>query len=201
GMGRAFPELQMTTFYLDGVDSTPMVMADEKGNTNIMSTISNEWTERIARASTVEMGGSVMMSIYPMLGKNLRESGIQGILTLEEEIGRIIRESKENKKDPIKELLKVTNGVELFQGKIGDIERKTDAGFAKGIATIKGMDDYEGKMLHLHFQNEHLLAKVDEKVVCTTPDLIALLDKETGRPITTEGIRYGSRCFVIGIPS
>jgi uncharacterized protein len=33
-----------------------------------------------------------------------------------------------------------------------------------------------------------------------TPDLIAVLDAETGLPITTEGIRYGARCVVIGIP-
>ena len=29
GMGRAFPELQMTTFNLGGVSSTPMAITDE----------------------------------------------------------------------------------------------------------------------------------------------------------------------------
>ncbi|PAF11570.1 hypothetical protein CHH61_26600, partial [Shouchella clausii] len=51
GMGRAFPELQMVTFYLDGISATPMVIADEKGNTTLLSTINNVWTERIARAA------------------------------------------------------------------------------------------------------------------------------------------------------
>ena len=32
GMGRAFPELQMVTFYLDGINASPMVLADEKKN-------------------------------------------------------------------------------------------------------------------------------------------------------------------------
>lgn len=54
GMGRAFPELQMTTFYLDGISATPMVLADEKGNVTIMDTIDNAWTERIARSVTVQ---------------------------------------------------------------------------------------------------------------------------------------------------
>ena len=31
GMGRAFPELQMVTFYIAGVKSTTMVLSDEKG--------------------------------------------------------------------------------------------------------------------------------------------------------------------------
>ena len=30
GMGRAFPELQMVTFHLDDIPSTPMVLSDEK---------------------------------------------------------------------------------------------------------------------------------------------------------------------------
>ena len=35
----------------------------------------------------------------------------------------------------------------------------------------------------------------------TTPDLITVLDAETGEPITTEGLRYGFRVVVLGIPS
>lgn len=40
----------------------------------------------------------------------------------------------------------------------------------------------------------------DSKILATTPDLIAVLDIETARPITTEGLRYGARGIVIGIP-
>ena len=32
------------------------------------------------------------------------------------------------------------------------------------------------------------------------PDLIAVLDSETGEPITTEGLRYGFRVEVIAFP-
>ena len=32
GMGRAFPELQMTTFGMYGVSATPMALGDDKGN-------------------------------------------------------------------------------------------------------------------------------------------------------------------------
>ena len=38
GMGRAFPELQMKTFYTYGVSPTPLALADEKGNTAIIPT-------------------------------------------------------------------------------------------------------------------------------------------------------------------
>ncbi|YCI78768.1 DUF917 domain-containing protein [Bacillus sp. R1-10] len=200
GMGRAFPELQMVTFYLDGIAATPMVLADEKGNTSLLSTINNVWTERIARAATIEMGGSTMTAIYPMTGKNIKESGIKNILTLEEQIGKTIRLAKQNNVDPIKEVLNKADGFELFRGKVSDINRKTESGFARGVATFEGINEYKGEKLEVRFQNEHLIAQTEERLLCVTPDLIAVLDAETGLPITTEGIRYGARCVVIGMP-
>lgn len=200
GMGRAFPELQMVSFYLDGVSATPMVLADEKGNSSLLNTVNNVWAERIARTATIEMGGSVMLSIYPMDGKTVKESAIPNTLQLEEAIGRIIREAKQNNKNPITEVLKLTGGYTLFKGKVSDIDRKTETGFARGIATIEGMENYQNEELYLNFQNEHLLASTKEKALCMTPDLIAVLDSETGLPITTEGLRYGARCVIVGLP-
>lgn len=201
GMGRAFPELQMVTFYLDGISATPAVIGDEKGNTVLLSTIDNVWTERIARAAAVQMGGSVMNAMYSMRGKNLKESGIANILKLEENIGRTIRLAKANNVNAIEEVLKTVGGFKLFHGKVTDINRKTETGFARGLATFEGINEYKEETLQLRFQNEHLIAQtVDKRLLCVTPDLIAVLDAETGLPITTEGIRYGSRCVVIGIP-
>ncbi|MGN6032952.1 MAG: S-methyl thiohydantoin desulfurase domain-containing protein, partial [Thermomicrobiales bacterium] len=39
-----------------------------------------------------------------------------------------------------------------------------------------------------------------DEVLVTVPDLITMLDAETGEPITTEDLRYGFRVVVIGIP-
>ncbi|WP_027414745.1 DUF917 domain-containing protein [Aneurinibacillus terranovensis] len=200
GMGRAFPELQMVTFYLDGISASPMVIADEKGNVTLLNTIDNLWAERIARSVTIQKGGAVMFAIYPMTGRNLKESGIHNILKQEEEIGRSIRLAKENNVDPIQEVLKITKGFELFRGKVVDINRKTETGFARGTAKIEGLLDYYGETLEIRFQNEHLIAKTDDRLLCVTPDLIAVLDAETGLPITTEALRYGARTVVVGIP-
>lgn len=201
GMGRAFPELQMVTFYLDGVSATPMVLADEKGNNIVLNTINNNWAERIARSVTVDMGGSVMLAIYPMTKEQVQQSAILNTLTLEEEIGATVRHAKEHSIAPITAILELLNGFELFKGKVADINRVTTEGFAKGTATIAGVDHHLGETCTLFFQNEHLLAKKGDEVLCVTPDLIAVLDTDTGIPITTEGIRYGARCTVIGIPA
>lgn len=200
GMGRAFPELQMVTFYIDGVKSTPMVLSDEKGNNIVLDTVDGLWAEKIARTATVTMGGSVMISIYPMLGKQVKESSINQSLSLEQKIGEIITTGKKNNVNPINELLDLLKGYRLFEGKVVDIERRTESGFAKGVALIQGLGENSHITCKLNFQNEHLLAESDGKLLCMTPDLITVLDAETGIPITTEGIRYGARCVVLGIP-
>lgn len=199
GMGRAFPELQQVTFFLDGISNSPLVIADERGNTSILNTVDNHWSERIARNITIQMGGSSTVAQYSVSGKQVKESGVARSLTFAEGIGKIIRQSKQSKLHPIEEVLAYTNGYALFQGKIIDINRKTATGFARGTAIIEGLEEDKGQALALHFQNEFLLAEKDGNPVCITPDLICLLDSESGRPITTEGLRYGLRCVVVGI--
>lgn len=200
GMGRAFPELQMVTFHLAGVSATPMVMTDEKGNLVLLNTISNEWTEALARSATVVMGGSAMIAIYPLTGEQVKEAGIAGTVTLAQRIGEVIRRSKRESQNPLSAVLEVTGGFCLFKGKIVDVSRKTVGGFARGEALFDGIDEDRGKSLQLKFQNENLIAISDGEVIAQVPDLITVLDAETARPITTESLRYGCRAVIIGIP-
>ncbi len=53
----------------------------------------------------------------------------------------------------------------------------------------------------LGFQNEMLLASIDGVPVASTPDLIMVLDSETGEPITTETLRFGQRVRVVSAPA
>lgn len=203
GMGRAFPEMQMKTFSIEGISATPLVLADEKGNSAILNhTISNLWAERLARNLCTQMGGSATVAMYSMNGTEVKAHAIFDTLTFAETIGKSLYKAKQTGIHPIEEVRRLTGGFQLFEGKVVDIHRVTEGGFAKGTASFEGLNAYadSSENLTLHFQNEHLLAKRGEEVLCVTPDLITVLDAETGFPITTEGLRYGQRCVVLGIP-
>lgn len=197
GMGRAFPELQMVTFYLDGINASPMVLADEKQNSTLVNAIDGLYAEKIARSVTMVSGGSILDAIYPMTGAQVKQSAIHGSLTLEEEIGNIVL----NEDHVIESLVKRLNGYVLFSGKIVDITRSTDGGFVRGSAHFEGLNEFEGQTSSVEFQNENLICYVDGKPKAITPDLITILDKETGMPITTEGLRFGMRISVLGMPA
>jgi DUF917 family protein len=200
GMGRAFPELQMLIPGMFGVSATPMAIADEKGNTVLLRTAGNVWTERLARNATIEMGCSALIACYGMSGQQVRDTMVLGTLTLCQDLGARITRARDEHADPVLAVAGRLGGQVVFHGRVADIERRTDTGFARGRAVLAGIGDCAGSQLQLSFQNEHLVATRDGEVVASVPDLIIVLDSETGEPVTTEEIRYGFRVRVVVAP-
>ena len=59
GMGRAFPEVQMTTFFIYGAQPALAAIADEKGNVVVIKEVIDMlWLERFARHVVVDMGAA-----------------------------------------------------------------------------------------------------------------------------------------------
>lgn len=199
-MGRAFPELQMVIPTMYGISATPMAMADEKGNAVLLTTIDNHWTERFARSVVIDMGASSMITLYALEGRQVKEVTVRGTLGLSQELGRLVRETRAAHRDPVDAVTERLGGFRLFTGKIGDVARRTEGGFARLEARIVGLGEYAGSTVVVRSQNEHLVAERDEEVLASTPDLIMVFDSDSGEPITTETLRYGFRVTVVAAP-
>ena len=201
GMGRAFPELQMVSFTMSGISATPLALSDDKGNSVLINAVDNLWTERLARADTVQMGGAALVAAYSMTGQEMRKSILPGTMTLIREIGETIHNERKASRHPGAALRKRFSGHHLFTGRVVDIERKTIGGFARGRAIIKGTDAFAGRAFSIDFQNEFLVARhSDGAIIATTPDLICALDADAGLPVTTEQFRYGLLVEITGLP-
>jgi len=201
GMGRAYPELQMVTFTMHGVSATPMVLCDDKGNSLVLDTVSNAWTERLARAATVEMGGSALLAFYSMSGAVAKKAVVRGTLSLCAELGKTLREVKAAHGEPVSAIAEALDAQVIFHGRVRDIERRTVGGFARGTAQFEGVEEWAGHTFSLQFQNEFLMAARDDKILVTTPDLITVLDAESGVPVTADSLRYGLRLKALAFPS
>ena len=201
GMGRAFPELQMVSMTMHDIKATPMVMADDKGNSIVINAVDNLATEKFARVATIEMGGAALIALYPMTGAEAKKAILRGSMSLIKNIGAIIDAEQKANRNPADALAAQLSGIRLFEGRVQDVDRRTEGGFARGTCEIRGLGPDEGGSMTLEFQNEFLLARrADGEPLAITPDLICLLDLETGQPITTEQIRYGFRVIVFGLP-
>lgn len=202
GMGRAFPEVQMVTLGAGGVDAWPLVLADESGATvTIDGCGDNATAERLARASVVAMGGSAVVAHYAATGASIRDWAVRGSVRLALAIGRVLADIGDHGGDALTALAEVCGARREFTGKLTDVDRRTVDGFVRGVFTLDGLGPDLGSRAEVAFQNENLLLHVDGALVTAVPDLITLVDAETGRPLTTEGARFGARVHVVSAPA
>ena len=203
GMGRAFPEIQMVTYNVYGVSTTPAVVVDEHLEVVVVETDDAKRAENLVRAVAVQMGLSCMISCYPLTGRQVKDFGVHDTLSIALGIGRARREGAKAGR-PIEAFCDYLRTTEyynqcriLFDGKITDLRRETTGGYNIGHCDIVATDGSSDEF-HLEFQNENLVARHNGQTVTIVPDLITVVDRETGQAITTESLKYGQRVKVIG---
>ena len=206
GMGRAFPELYMQTFHIFGISGTPACIASEFDDFVILDHLhDNHSLEWIARGVTIRMGGHTFVSQFPMHGSDVKRAAIRGTLSLGLRIGNAVLAAARDHGDPLDAICEATayagygRGRILFGGKIIEVSRRTVDGFARGRVIIEGLDTDRGQSVAIEFQNENLLVRNADQVWAVVPDLITVLDSQTGLAVTTERLRYGQRVSLLMI--
>jgi uncharacterized protein len=202
GMGRAFPEVQMTSFFVFGQATQPAALSDADGNTLVITHASTpEMLEKIMRAATVAMGCTACMTTAPMRGDFVRRFGIAHTTSQAWTLGDAVLRARSAKADPVAAILAQAGGTLLLRGKVTDIDRRIAGGFVRGRLTVTGLDADAGRQLLIDIQNEYLVAIEGDRRIAMVPDLICIVDAETGRPIGTEEQRYGLRVVVLSLPA
>ncbi len=204
GMGRAFPEVQMVTFNVYGVDACPAIIVNEHLEHVVVYAHDAKSTENKLRAIATEMGLGAGASCYPMTGRQAKDTAVGGTLSLAVGAGKAIAGGR-RQGDPIEALLTYLRSTPyynhckvLFDGKIVDLLREVKGGWTVGTSVLDALDGGGGRM-EIIFQNENLIAKVDGVTKAIVPDLVCVVDRESGEPVTTETLRYGQRVKVLGV--
>lgn len=201
-MGRAYPEAQHSSFAIGDLRPYPLSIADVRRNAVIVSEAASwKWMERISRTICTELGSVAATCKAPRTGREVKEWGIPGTVSAAVALGRVVLEARRAKRDPVQAVLDHAGGVSLFGGKVVDVDRRTTGGFLRGTARLEGLDADRGRTFRVDFQNEYTVGWVDDAVRVTVPDIICLLDADTGEAIGTETLRYGQRARVVALPA
>ena len=200
GMGRAFPKLDMSTYSILGHAASPAALADDKGNVVVLHAIGDSWAERLARQVAVTMGGSAGAAIAPMPASFVRRAAVPGTVNRALALGQVVQEANRAHRSAVEAILALEDGRLVFEGKITDLERRLEGGFARGAALFEGFGGFAAQHARIAIQNEFLLFERDGLPEVSVPDLIVVLDHDTGHPITTEMLRFGQRCAVLAFP-
>ncbi len=202
--GRAVPELGTTLYNLYGIPNSPLILADRHGNSVVAwlaNPLDGHMAETIARYVTVAFELTAAFGTWTMTGWQLKAYMEPGVVTRSLNVGKAIREAKEAGKDPVKAVVEVVKGFEIFRGTITKIETRTVGGFDFGRTVIEGVGEYAGKKLFIDFKNENMIVW-DEKnePLAMVPDLVCLMTVD-GTPLTNADTKEGMKVAVIGIPA
>ncbi|WP_432838606.1 DUF917 domain-containing protein [Dactylosporangium sp. CA-092794] len=193
GMGRAFPNAAMVSMNVAGVPCDFAVLTDVVGNVSTLKTVDLHWMERHARALTVASGSICLGIHYPLTASTARGAVVEGTVSAAIRVGHALLSSP----DPVAAVAGELDGAILLTGKIIDLDRRTEGGFARGSVTLAGTGADRGRLQRLELQNENLVVLEDGEVLVSVPDNVTIIDAETGHAISTESLRYGQRVAVL----
>ncbi len=121
GAGRAIPEVHLKVYTIDDIPIAPMAVADVHAHNLVLvkETLDFKSAERIARTLATEWGQIAYTARRALVGKCVKTSPISHTLSRSMRIGMLLRKAV----DPIRAVLKETNGFRLFEGVVDKIER------------------------------------------------------------------------------
>jgi len=198
GMGRTLPRLDQATMRLAGISASPLVLTDGRGNTVVVHACDDGWAERVGRAAAASLGGVCAGAMYCMPARRARDATVPGTVTLALALGEAL--AVRGRAGASAAIVETLGGCALIEGRVVDVERRADGGFVEGSATVQGTGADAARQLRLELQNEFLLAIEEGVVRAAVPDVICVLDADTGEPVLTDHIRHGQRVTVTASP-
>ncbi|KAL1845483.1 hypothetical protein VTK73DRAFT_551 [Phialemonium thermophilum] len=227
-MGRAYPTYWQTTLcaYTEGA-LVPCCIASGNGVTIFMTkTTDDEIVDRALRASCSQMGSRVGMAARPTTKQVVTRYAVLNTVSLAWRIGRTIAraEARSTMSTVAEQMIDECGGPEaakvLFRGKIVAVERRLYLGHSYGEITIEQArsSDLEGGggeqsaypavatggVVKIPFKNEnifvqHVREDGSTAYIATVPDLISVIDTQSGRALGVPEFRYGVMVTVLGI--
>ncbi len=198
--GRAIPEIPQTTPYLNDLPLWPISSVDKYGNLAVIKESTGyEMAERIGKFIAAASFSLVAQAGFLFKGSDMKRVVIPGTLTKCLKIGCSIRELREAGRDPVREIIKELDGWLLFEGEVSKKECEDKEGYYWGTHTITGRDDFKQAEFKIWFKNENHVSWLNGKPYVASPDMLIVVNRETGEPLANFDIAEGQHVAVIGL--
>ena len=199
--GRALPETIQFRFCIDGIKIWPRVFCDYAGNVSIVKeAITPPMMERIQKHLAMASLGLVGAAGHLMSGKEMKRVIIPGTVSRCITLGAAIRRARETetKNYFAQKLAEAVTGWVLFQGIVVQKVWENTDGYMIGHIELHGEMGFEGRIFRVWFKNECHVSWIDGEPFVTSPDIISIVNLETGDAPTNTDIARGDRLAFIG---
>lgn len=197
--GRSVPELQHSTYYMNGVPITPISVVNLFGESALFTNVASDFrAESLVRALAVASKNRLAVVDHPAKAKVIKRSVIGGAVSNALAVGRAWRRACEEGGDVSDAVAAAGTGKVFFRGRLESFTWDTVEGFTVGSLQ---MVDTAGRNLKIWFKNEHIVSWLDGEPYITVPDLICLFESGTGRPLTNPNYEQGMGIDAVVLPS
>lgn len=191
-VGRAVPQIDMTTFHLGGIEITPLALVNEDKISAVIRAEAAYDVERVARAVSSELGAVAAIACYPMQGRDMKRLIIPDTASLVERIGGTIRETRRAGGDVAAVVVEQHDGYLLGRGTVTTMTSETRGGFDFGEVVV------DGEMpIRVTVQNENMSAHRGDRLLAVVPDLICAVGDD-GMPLSNAEIEEGMEITYLG---
>lgn len=191
-VGRAVPQIDMTTFHLGGISISPLALVNEDRISAVIRTDDPYDMERVARAVSAELGSVAAVACYAMQGRDMKRLIIRDTTTLVERIGATMREARHAGEDVARAVIDRFDGVLLGRGTVTMMRSETRRGF--DFARV----EVEGELpIQIGVQNENMIAHRGDRLLAVVPDLICAVSDD-GMPLSNAEIEEGQGIAYVG---
>lgn len=195
--GRAIPEVLQITPYLHEREHLPIASVDEWGNVCIIKNSTNlRVAERIGKLISAGGYGLAGQAGFIMTGKELKETVIPGTLTEAYELGKFIRETREAGDAVVHAMAEKLGAWIIAEGEMVSVQDEDRIGYYWGTTTIRS---FAGDEFKIWFKNENHVCWKNGKPFVSSPDLICVVDLETGEPIPNPKMRDAGKVAVLAM--
>lgn len=199
-VGRAVPEINQHSVKVAGIPLTPIGAATPFGDEMIVEKLGDPTRAEDILRSIAVVSRECGVTDSPITGEQAKAEGtlVTGSLSLAGQIGKAVREAKAAGNDSIEAAREAGDGYLLFTGTVSDFDWRDEDGFLVGEVRLSGTGDFAGQSFATDVKNEHLVARRNGAVIATCPDLISIIDVESGDGIVNPGYERGQKVAVLG---
>ena len=158
-----------------------------------------ERATKIIREAAVQAGGLVAVTRNPVSPEYVKENAAVGAISQAIEVGKIIQENMSDVEQMVEKIIGYLGGGKVIdRGKVEQVILETKGGFDIGKVIVKGNNDAK---YEITFWNEFMTVEDSEgKIYGAFPDLIVMINLQTGLPLTSAEIRQGDKVILLVIP-
>ncbi len=200
--GRAVPEVTHSAYYLANLPASPIVTANALGETMILENIANDQrAETVVRALSEVSQNDIAAIDHALPASILRDVVIPGTLSRARRLGKLWREGRSDPARLPVLLADATGGLVVFEGSVTESACITKGGFTIGTFSLVGHGAFLGRTFKVDLKNENMIGWIDGQPVVTIPEIITVIDNDTGDIVTNPNVRVGQSVSILVLPA